>query len=154
LSTERLQALAAARQKAAEVRRQKAAQKAESRELQRLEREVERQNLVKRRQELEAKLASGNAPRDVNPPNSPASSGDSTQASGNAPRDVNPPNILAQAKLAKKKRAPPPSPPPSSDSSESEDDARIVVGRKDLTSEYRAKMQQVKEDLVYKSIFG
>ena len=56
LSAERLQSLAMARQKAAEVRKQRAAQKVESRELQKLEAEVERQKLTQRRQELESAL--------------------------------------------------------------------------------------------------
>ena len=129
MSAERLQALAAARLKAVEVRRARAAQKAETRELQRLEQELESQNLVKRRQELKAKLAQGT---EDTPSLTPARS---------ASPHREPPN---------RKKGPhpaPETPPVSSDEEPSPPRAKNLAS-------YRARMQQMKEDLVFKSIFG
>ena len=147
MSTERLHALAAARLKATEVRRARAAAKAESKELERLEREVQRQNLAKRRQELEAKLGDlaqgGHRP---NPPNSLAGA-DSTQAK------------LGDALRRGQHREPSASPKPSStqaDPSSSDGEFGDIPEPPpvDVKRAYRAKVQQMKEDLVFRSIFG
>jgi hypothetical protein len=180
LSAERLQALAMARQKAAEVRRQKAAQKAEARELQRLEREVERKSLVKRRQELEAKLSTPapvslaqttislaqTAPATL-APTAPLAHPLGDSAIGRHPLATIPeaaPEAVPKPKKKKKgmsaggriPQAPPP-PPPSSESSDDEEGSPQAVTQTAVSlaqTAYRARVQQMREDLVYKQLFG
>lgn len=64
MSADRLQLLAAARAKAADVRRQRAEEKRELQELQRLEKEAARQSVQKRKQELQAQLAPASSEED------------------------------------------------------------------------------------------
>ena len=150
LSAERLQSLAMARVKATEVRRQKAAQKEEARELQRLEREVERQSLVKRRQELESKLAGGNCPKVETP---------STVAPRTVDRDMDTIEEEPAPKIRRSRRPPPPTPVSTSSSGEeSEEDPQPITKRpRDCLSstarDYRAKVKQMQEDIIYRSLF-
>ena len=133
LSAERLQVLAAARLKAAEVRRQKAAQRAEVKDLERLEKEVERQKLTQRRQELLGKLK---AQESVKPsgPKPPESVRPSESEEEEEP--------MPTPRPKKKYRG-----PPIAESSE-EDDPHA------MRTSYRAKVQQLKEDMVFKALFG
>jgi hypothetical protein len=147
MSEQRLAVLAAARLKATEVRRARAQERAEEKELERLEREAKRRDVQKRTGELRSRMfAQGerSAPQKRTPePEGPCA---------NEPRPA--PRLAPRPKRQ-------PAPPPVSQSSEEEEEewsdepeAPRPSRRHAVAHDATHRLQKLREDMLFKSLFG